>query len=80
MQICTGNPNQVWAYDEPLWIDGVDYGNHHVEQTENEILCLYYPFWSEKMFELGKLPMVTEHNCIDDWIILNLSYKVNMED
>ena len=71
-QICTGNPDQIWCYDEPPEEDGKD---RHMEYSEKEILAYYSPWWNVKMKELGRENLISDVNCIDDWIILNFAYK-----
>lgn len=74
--ICTGNPNQLWAYDEP----DINGENRHVIKSEKEIFEEYSEYWSRKMIQMGKKDLISEPDCIDDWIILNWAYKVNKED
>lgn len=71
------NRCKTWAYDEPGFLEGVEYDNHHVVRTEEEILNLYYDSWCEKMYDLGKLLFATEDNCIMDWITVNWAYETS---
>lgn len=66
-QICTGNPEQLWAYDEPT-----PEGNRHVVMSEKQIFRAYYPYWRKMMRKVGKRGSM--YNCIDDWIIVNWAY------
>lgn len=76
MQICTGNPNQLWAYDEPAR----DGSNRHVVMSEAEILETYKVYWIEQMTKINKQSLITDENCIDDWIIVNWAYKVESRE
>lgn len=69
-QICTGNPKQLWIYDDPS-----PEGNIHTEISEEDILDKFYSYWTEKMISLGKQELVTPANCIDDYIILHWASK-----
>ena len=72
MQICTGNPKQVWVYDDPS-----PEGNVHTEITEEEILDRYYPYWYSLMSNGGraKQELLTSENCIDDYLIMHWACK-----
>lgn len=73
-QICTGNPSQLWAYDEPVDSE-IGIGNLQTVMSESEVLKTFYPHWAQLMYERGKLLLVTEVNCLDDWICNNWAYK-----
>ncbi len=75
-QICTGNPDQLWEYDEP----NEDGSDRHVVKSEKEILREYGDYWYSRMKEISKEDLISEVNCIDDWIIVNWASKVNMEE
>ena len=52
-------PEAVYSYAD---MDGIHY------LTFSDIMEEYYPYWSRKMLEKGGLaPLITIHNCIDDW-------------
>lgn len=65
------NLEQKWAYDEP----GPD-GNVHVVKTEKEILDTFFEFWSNELIKQKKFHLITDENCIDDWVAVNWAYKV----
>lgn len=71
-QICTGNPDQRWEYDEP----NEDGTNNHVIMSEREIFDVYFSRWAEMMMNIGKQELSTRENCIDEWIIVNWASKV----
>ena len=73
---CTGNPEQLWEYNEPILSDeGEVIGDKHVTASEKEILEQYKPFWESEMKRVGKEDLISDENCIDDWIILNWASK-----
>lgn len=42
--------------------------------TEREILDTYWDYWKSQMLRKYKDPdhyLITEQNCIDDWVIMN---------
>lgn len=46
------------------------------EITEDQILKLYYPYWSKAMLKRGGLsPRITEANCILDFVIVNWCWE-----
>jgi hypothetical protein len=59
-------------------VDWDDLGDHPVYcvMTGGQILDQYYIHWSERMIEVGKLPMITELNCVEDWIVVNWAVQV----
>lgn len=69
--LCTGNPDQLWVYDNP----GYNGQNIHVVMSEAEILATMFDYWSKKMKEIGKSDEVSEVNCVDDWIVVHWAYK-----
>jgi len=50
-------------------------GEHgqHVQETwsTDQILKLYYTYWSKKMIESGNSHLVSEERCIEDWITIH---------
>lgn len=47
-----------------------------VEITEEEILQSYWSYWVEQMLKVHKLPMITEQNCIEDFVIANWAWEI----
>ena len=43
--------------------------------TEKEVLDGYYSYWSGKMLEVHKSPMITERNCINDYMIVHWAFS-----
>jgi hypothetical protein len=58
---------ELYKYEDP---DG------EVVLSRDAILDLYYPWWSRRMLEIGKLLMITEQNCIEDWVISNYAVRI----
>lgn len=71
--ICTGNPNQLWEYDEYT-----PEGNVNIEMSEKQILDSYKEWWSEQMIKVGKANLISDENCIDDWIVVNWANEKDM--
>lgn len=44
--------------------------------TEQEILNLYFPHWSEQMKLRGKEELISEEHCLEDWIIVNWAWEI----
>lgn len=44
--------------------------------TEKGILDQYYDYFSKKMLDMGKSPMITERNCIDNFVIVHWATEV----
>jgi len=44
--------------------------------TEEEILQEYFDHWSKKMVKAGKSSIISEKNCIDDWVIVHWAREV----
>lgn len=51
------------GYSEPL------------EITEEQILDTYYPFWSGELRKLGREDLISEKNCIEDWVVVNWAWE-----
>jgi hypothetical protein len=45
--------------------------------TRDEILKDYFEYWSAKMRLVGKDELISEQNCIEDWIIVNYAEAVH---
>ena len=55
-----------------------EYGQHVVETwSQEQILKSYYTYWNKKMFESGNADLVSEENCIQDWIVIHHAYETN---
>lgn len=45
--------------------------------TEKHILDEYYSYWSQVMLEhTNRSPLITEKNCIEDWIVVNWAWEL----
>lgn len=47
-----------------------DQAGEHVI-TEEEILKCYYPWWKNKLESLGREHLISEENCIEDFITVH---------
>lgn len=47
--------------------------------SEETVLEDYFPYWKKKMTEAGKGDLVSEENCLEDWITVNYAKEVNKE-
>lgn len=65
--------NRLWAYLEP----GPDEEPRKLVYSEQEILATYWDYWVSQMLRVHKLPMVTEANCIEDWVVLNWAWPLD---
>lgn len=74
MTIYTGNPDQLWAWDDPVDVGG-EIGNMQVVMSEFMILQTYWHAWSYSMLKVGKILLCTPENCIDDILSVNWAYK-----
>jgi hypothetical protein len=62
-----------WRHVEP----GPDLEPVYITMTEDEILDTFWDYWVSQMQRVGKLPMVTEANCIEDYVVVHWAEKVN---
>ena len=54
-----------------------DYGLPVVIVTEEQILDVYYRWWSGEMLRVGgRSPRITTQNCIDDYITVQMAWEV----
>lgn len=61
-----------WAYPEQG--DGGDPVT--VVMTDEEVLATYYPWWSGEMKRLKRDALISEQNCIDDWVVVHWAQEV----
>lgn len=65
--------DREWHYVEP----GDDTGDVvHVIMSEGEILRRYWPYWSQKLRDLGREHLMTPRNCVDDFVVVNFAEEV----
>jgi hypothetical protein len=50
--------------------------NEIIFVTERQILFIYWRYWSTQMLRVGKSPMITEKNCINDFIVVNWATEI----
>lgn len=43
--------------------------------SEMEILRDYYPWWSERMREIGREHLISPADCIDDWVVTHWAWE-----
>jgi hypothetical protein len=61
--------DKIWCFQ--------DYGSEYVYRyTEQQILDEYWPFWSNKMKELGRYNLMCPDRCIEDWITVNWAWEL----
>lgn len=44
--------------------------------TRQEILDAYYDSWKKKMIKVGKEHLISEDNCVQDWVVVNWAREV----
>ena len=54
-----------------------DQGGVHI-YTREEILKEYFPYWSNRMFMIGKGDEINEDNCIEDWIAVSWAREIKV--
>ena len=47
--------------------------------SEEMIIEEYFQFWSQMMKARGKDHLISEQNCIEDWVTINWATKTNEE-
>lgn len=65
---------RTWRYVEPA--SDVDLTPVYYTFTDDEIVAMYWDYWSEQMRRAGKLLMVTREHCIMDWVVVNWAWEV----
>jgi len=58
---------RVWQYQD---LSGV----HTI--TDGEILREFYPLWSDMMKKAGKEKLISEENCIEDFVVVHWASRV----
>jgi hypothetical protein len=46
-----------------------------IKLTREELLADYYEFWKSKMRQVSKEHMISEENCLQDWLTVNFGWK-----
>jgi hypothetical protein len=46
--------------------------------TEEEVLKSYFPYWSERMTEVGKERLISKESCIEDWMIVHWAVEIRV--
>ena len=67
--------NRIWLWDEPGDEDGRP---DLIEKiTDQEILALTWNIWKEKMIKKygADSELITEENCIQDWVTTNWAWE-----
>ena len=52
-----------------------DQGGKHVI-SRDEIISSYFEYWKQKMIKAGKEDLISEDNCISDFIVIHWAYKI----
>lgn len=59
------------------WVEqGEDDKPVFVVKTEAEILEVFYPQWSERMKKCGLEHLISNENCILDWVVVHWAHQV----
>lgn len=61
-----------YSYIEP----GEDGNPIEYTFTEEEILNQYYPYWSDRLKQLGREHLISKERCLEDWIVVNWAVEV----
>jgi hypothetical protein len=61
----------TWQWVEP-GADGVTPVLQTI--TDQEILATYYGWWARQMLTVGRAPMITEQNCIEDFVTIHWAW------
>lgn len=69
-------PKKRWTYCEPSAIPG---GVSVVTKTEEQILEEYWEYWKGKMIAAGKESMISEENCIEDWVVCHWAMPTDVD-
>ena len=67
--------NRTWLWDEPGDEDGRP---DFIEKiTDQEILALRWNIWKERMIQKygAESKLITEENCIQDWVTTNWAWE-----
>lgn len=46
--------------------------------TEEEVLQSYYPYWCDRMKEVGKEELISKELCLEDWICLHWALEIRV--
>lgn len=67
---------RVWRYVWP------DENFDPVEEfvSEAEILTNYHPWWAAEMKRIGREHLISDENCIHDWVVLHWAEEVKQID
>lgn len=69
--------SKIYCYNEPIHQGGALIGNEVLEVTEEDIINLYWAFWSGKMIKkYGEgHELITKENCIQDFLVVNWAWE-----
>lgn len=69
--------SKIYCYNEPIFQGGALIGNDIIEVTEDDIINLYWNFWSGKMIsKYGEgHELISRENCIEDFIVVNWAWE-----
>lgn len=63
--------SKVWVHVEP----DKDGNPVYIRYTEEQILKEYYDFWCYKTRKAGRTHLITERECIKDWVAIHWSWE-----
>ena len=45
--------------------------------SEEQILRVYFGYWSDRMREVGKADQINNQDCIEDWVVGNWAWETD---
>ena len=63
---------RYFRYVEPGWADEVV----TTTMSEEQILQEYWAYWKRRMEEVGRHDLISEENCIQDFVVVNWAWEV----
>ena len=45
-------------------------------KTEKEVLDMYWDYWVSKMKQVEREHLISEENCIQDWVVINWAWEL----
>jgi hypothetical protein len=74
---------KIFAFLEPDWDEAADGSGettvYHV-WTEDQVLDLYYPWWSSEMSRIGKSDQISPEACLDDFVVVHWAWRVDKHE
>ena len=48
--------------------------------SEKQILDVFFGYWSGMMKKVGREELISEENCIEDWVVINWAWEIGEEE